>query len=85
MLLAAFTAAIVSLLFYRTTDVRSAITQHSVTVDQLDYRSIQQVENAGFSVDYNTSFKSANNRTLPRSAAYYDAQYVDNEITPAGT
>lgn len=50
-LIGSFALSVVFSTLYRPTNVREQIDANSVTVDQLDYRSFQQVENAGYSIE----------------------------------
>ena len=50
-LLGSFSLSVLLSILYRPTHVREMIDANSITVDQLDYRSFQQVENAGYSIE----------------------------------
>ena len=54
-LLGSFALSVVLALLYRPTNVRQLIDANSLTVEQLDYRSFQQVENAGYSIEVSCS------------------------------
>ena len=50
-LLGSFALSVVLALVYRPNNARQLIDANSLTVEELDYRSIQQVENAGYSIE----------------------------------
>lgn len=50
-LIGSFAISVILSTLYRPSHARLLIDENSLTVDQLDYRSFQQVENAGYSIE----------------------------------